>query len=92
MKLQSAEAGVNDGKAGLLSSAGLFHKAGIFDKKSESFNIQNLNPYLLFDAESSMKGTLEAPTLDLDPTLTRVESSSQPQRTRCGLTTLMECL
>jgi hypothetical protein len=67
MKLQSAEAGVNDGKAGLLSSAGLFHKAGIFDKKSESFNIQNLNPYLLFDAQSSMRGTLEAPTLDLDP-------------------------
>jgi hypothetical protein len=67
MKLQSAEAGVNDGKAGLLSSAGIFHKAGIFDKKSESFNIQNLNPYLLFDAESSMRGTLEAPTLDLDP-------------------------
>ena len=26
-----------------------------------------LNPYLLFDAESSMIGTLENPTLDLDP-------------------------
>ena len=28
-----------------------------------------LNPYLLFDAESSMEGTLEATTLDLNPAL-----------------------
>ena len=67
MKLLKAEAGVNDGKAGLLSAAGLFAKGGIFDKKSESFNIQELDPYLLFDARSSMLGTLENPTLDLDP-------------------------
>ena len=67
MKLLKAEAGVNDGKAGLLSTAGLFAKGGIFDKKSESFNIQELDPYLLFDARSSMLGTLENPTLDLDP-------------------------
>jgi hypothetical protein len=31
------------------------------------FNPLDLDPYLLFDAESSMRGTLEAPTLDLDP-------------------------
>ena len=67
MKLLKAEAGVNDGKAGLLSAAGLFAKGGIFDKKSESFNIQELNPYLLFDSRESMLGTLENPTLDLDP-------------------------
>ena len=67
MKLLKAEAGVNDGKAGLLSAAGLFAKGGIFDKKSESFNIHELDPYLLFDAQSSMLGTLEAETLDLDP-------------------------
>ena len=67
MKLLKAEAGVNDGKAGLLSAAGLFAKGGIFDKKSESFNIQELDPYLLFDSRSSMLGTLENPTLDLDP-------------------------
>ena len=66
MKLLKAEAGVNDGKAGLLSAAGLFAKGGIFDKKSESFNIQELDTYLLFDARSSMLGTLENPTLDLD--------------------------
>ena len=29
--------------------------------------ISGLNPYLLFDAESSMIGTFETPTLDLDP-------------------------
>jgi hypothetical protein len=67
MKLLQAEAGVNDGKAGLLSAAGLFSKAGVFDKKSESFNILELDPYLLFDARESMLGTLENPTLDLDP-------------------------
>jgi len=67
MKLLKAEAGVNDGKAGLLSAAGLFAKGGIFDKKSESFNIQELDPYLLFDSRESMLGTLENPTLDLDP-------------------------
>jgi hypothetical protein len=67
MKLLKAEAGVNDGKAGLLSAAGLFAKGGIFDKKSESFNIQELDPYLLFDSRESMIGTLENPTLDLDP-------------------------
>ena len=67
MKLLQAEAGVNDGKAGLQSAAGLFSKAGIFDKRSEAFNIKELNPYLLFDTRTSMLGELESPTLDLDP-------------------------
>ena len=67
MKLLQAEAGVNDGKAGLQSAAGLFSKAGIFDKRSEAFNIKELNPYLLFDTQTSMLGELESPTLDLDP-------------------------
>jgi hypothetical protein len=31
------------------------------------FHPNELDPYLLFDAQSSMRGTLEAPTLDLDP-------------------------
>ena len=31
--------------------------------------ISGLNPYLLFDAESSMIGTFETPTLDLDPSV-----------------------
>ena len=39
---------------------------GIF-KYASKFNPLDLDPYLLFDAESSMKGSLEAPTLDLDP-------------------------
>ena len=67
MKLLQAEAGVNDGKAGLHSAAGLFSKAGIFDKRSEAFNIKELNPYLLLDTRTSMLGELESPTLDLDP-------------------------
>src|SRR5210317_110688 len=31
------------------------------------FNPLSLDPYLLFDTQSSMIGTLENPTLDLDP-------------------------
>ncbi len=34
---------------------------------SEGFHPLTLNPYLLFDAETSMIGTLENPTLDLNP-------------------------
>ena len=33
------------------------------------FNPLSLDPYLLFDSETSMKGTLEAFTLDLDPSV-----------------------
>ena len=34
---------------------------------SEGFDPLDLNPYLLFDAQTSMIGTLENPTLDLNP-------------------------
>ena len=67
MKIQSAKAGIGTGRAGLQAASGLFSNAGLFDKGVKSFNPLDLDPYLLFDAESSMIGTLENPTLDLDP-------------------------
>ena len=33
------------------------------------FNPLSLDPYLLFDTQSSMIGTFENPTLDLDPSV-----------------------
>jgi hypothetical protein len=67
MKIQSAKAGIGTGRAGLQAASGLFSNAGLFDKGVKSFHPNDLDPYLLFDAESSMIGTLENPTLDLDP-------------------------
>jgi hypothetical protein len=67
MKIQSAKAGIGTGRAGLQAASGLFSSAGLFQKGVKSFNPLSLDPYLLFDAETSMRGTLEAFTLDLDP-------------------------
>lgn len=67
MKIQSAKAGIGTGRAGLQAASGLFSSAGLFQKGVKSFNPLDLDPYLLFDAETSMLGTLEAETLDLDP-------------------------
>ncbi len=67
MKIQSAKAGIGTGRAGLQAASGLFSSAGLFQKGVKSFNPLDLDPYLLFDAETSMLGTLEAKTLDLDP-------------------------
>ena len=72
--------------SGLQSSAGLYGSCGVykFDKNGAIFNPLDLNPYLLFDAESSMIGTLENPTLDLDPT--KQESLDVITATRAGST------
>jgi len=57
----------------LLSSPGGFKMTQAFTSpitsrlKGGLFNPLEFNPYLLFDAETSMSGTLESPTLDLDP-------------------------
>ena len=67
MKIQSAKAGIGTGRAGLQAASGLFSNAGLFDKGVKSFNPLDLDPYLLFDAQTSMIGTLENPTLDIDP-------------------------
>jgi hypothetical protein len=67
MKIQSAKAGIGTGRAGLQAASGLFSSAGLFQKGVKSFHPNDLDPYLLFDAETSMIGTLENPTLDLDP-------------------------
>ena len=67
MKLQRPDPGIDVAKSGLHGKAGLFFDAGVFEKGEPSFGIQDLDPYLLFDARESMLGTLENPTLDLDP-------------------------
>ena len=67
MKIQSAKAGIGTGRAGLQAASGLFSSAGLFQKGVKSFHPNDLDPYLLFDARTSMIGTLENPTLDLDP-------------------------
>jgi hypothetical protein len=66
MKLQRPDPGIDAAKSGLHGKAGIFFNAGLF-LKGGGFNILDLDPYLLFDAETSMRGTLEAFTLDLDP-------------------------
>ena len=43
--------------------------AELTQKLGGSFSPYALNPYLLFDARDSMIGTLENPTLDLNPAL-----------------------
>jgi hypothetical protein len=67
MKLQRPDPGIDVAKSGLHGKAGLFFDAGVFEKGEPSFGIQDLDPYLLFDSRESMIGTLENPTLDLDP-------------------------
>ncbi len=75
--------------SGLQSSAGLYGQCGVyqFDRNGAIFNPLDLNPYLLFDAESSMIGTLENPTLDLDPT--KQESLDVITATRAGTATFV---
>jgi hypothetical protein len=75
--------------SGLQSSAGLYGQCGIyqFDRNGAIFNPLDLNPYLLFDAETSMIGTLENPTLDLDPT--KQESLDVITATRAGTATFV---
>lgn len=76
--------------SGLQSSAGLYGSCGVyqFDRNGAIFNPLDLNPYLLFDAESSMIGTLENPTLDLDPT--KQESLDVITATRAGTATVTD--
>jgi len=52
-------------QVGLTDGVGLTDRAGLY--KFGTFDPLRLNPYLLFDAATSMIGTLENPTLDLDP-------------------------
>ena len=49
------------------------------------FNPLSLDPYLLFDAQSSMIGTLENPTLDLDPS--KPDTLNVITATRSGVAT-----
>ena len=85
MKIQSAKAGIGTGRAGLQAASGLFSSAGLFDKGVKSFNPLDLDPYLLFDAQTSMIGTLENPTLDLDPS--KQDTLDVITATRAGVAT-----
>jgi hypothetical protein len=85
MKIQSAKAGIGTGRAGLQAASGLFSNAGLFDKGVKSFHPNDLDPYLLFDAETSMIGTLENPTLDLDPS--KQDTLDVITATRAGVAT-----
>jgi hypothetical protein len=60
----SEKSGVH-GFSGLHGTSGVYGNSGLY--KVSGFNPLDLDPYLLFDAETSMLGTLEAFTLDLDP-------------------------
>ena len=75
--------------SGLQSSAGLYGQCGVyqFDRNGAIFNPLDLNPYLLFDAETSMIGTLENPTLDLDPS--KQETLDVITATRSGSATFV---
>jgi hypothetical protein len=51
-------------------TAGVYHRPRkTLGVMRSDLGISGLNPYLLFDAESSMIGTFETPTLDLDPSV-----------------------
>ena len=88
MKIQSAKAGIGTGRAGLQAASGLFSSAGLFDKGVKSFNPLDLDPYLLFDARTSMIGTLENPTLDLDPS--KQDTLDVITATRAGVATFTD--
>jgi hypothetical protein len=62
--------------------AGIYGNAGIYDR---AFNPLSLNPYLLFDTQSSMIGTFENPTLDLDPS--KPDTLNVITATRSGVAT-----
>ena len=57
-------------------------------KLGGGFSIFALNPYLLFDARDSMIGTLENPTLDLDPS--KPDSLNVITATRAGVATFTD--
>jgi len=67
MKLQRPDPGIDAAKSGLHGKAGIFFSAGLLEKGEPRFDLQDLDPYLLFDSRESMIGTLENPTLDLNP-------------------------
>ena len=81
---KTSRAGVSDTRAGL-QPAGLFSNAGIFKKGFQDFHPLDESPYLLFDAESSMLGNLENPTLDLDAS--KAETLDVITATRSGIAT-----
>lgn len=81
---KTSRAGVSDTRAGL-QPAGLYSSAGIFKKGFQDFHPLDASPYLLFDASKSMVGTLENPTLDLDPSKT--ETLDVITATRSGVAT-----
>ena len=60
----SEKSGVH-GFSGLHGTSGVYGNSGVY--KVSGFNPLDLDPYLLFDAETSMIGTFENPTLDLNP-------------------------
>ena len=55
---------------------------------SEGFDPLDLNPYLLFDAQTSMIGTFENPTLDLDPS--KPDTLNVITATRAGVATFTD--
>ena len=81
---KTSRAGVSDTRAGL-QPAGLFSSAGIFKKGFQDFHPLDESPYLLFDAQTSMLGNLENPTLDLDASKT--ETLDVITATRSGIAT-----
>lgn len=81
---KTSRAGVSDTRAGL-QPAGLFSNAGIFKKGFQDFHPLDESPYLLFDAESSMLGNLENPSLDLDAS--KAETLDVITATRAGIAT-----
>ena len=70
-------------QVGLTDGVGLTDRAGLY--KFGTFDPLRLNPYLLFDAATSMIGTLENPTLDLDPA--NPETLDVITATRAGIAT-----
>ena len=81
---KTSRAGVSDTRAGL-QPAGLFSSAGIFKKGFQDFHPLDESPYLLFDAQTSMLGNLENPTLDLDAS--KAETLDVITTTRSGIAT-----
>ena len=81
---KTSRAGVSDTRAGL-QPAGLYSSAGLFKKGFQDFHPLDASPYLLFDASKSMVGTLENPTLDLDPS--KQETLDVITATRSGVAT-----
>lgn len=81
----SEKSGVH-GFSGLHGTSGVYGNSGVY--KVSGFNPLDLDPYLLFDAESSMIGTLENPTLDLDPS--KPDTLNVITATRAGTATFTD--